>query len=145
MHRSWRTAGFHMDNHSRQPGDCKRYAVMAYLTLFHSVATEFVAGGFTFAQIMDAAKLVGRCSHYLAGDPRIGFLLDNGHPIPGATHRLVDPHFLLPQELPAIQAKLQDLLSEIGDGDWVSDQINGFLNACATCVTEDKAMVITLS
>lgn len=118
---------------------------MAYLTLFHSVAPEFVAGGFTFAQIMDAATLVGRCSHYLAGDPRMGVLLDNGHPIPDATHRLVDPHFLLPQELPAIQAKLQDLLSEIGDGDWVSDQINGFLNACATCVTEDKAMVITLS
>ena len=27
MHRSWRPAGFDMDNHSRQPGDCKRYAV----------------------------------------------------------------------------------------------------------------------
>ena len=25
MHRSWRPAGFDMDNHSRQPGDCKRY------------------------------------------------------------------------------------------------------------------------
>jgi hypothetical protein len=27
MHRSWRTAGFDMDNHSRQPGDCERYFV----------------------------------------------------------------------------------------------------------------------
>ncbi len=26
MHRSWRPAGFHIDNHSRQPGDCERYA-----------------------------------------------------------------------------------------------------------------------
>ena len=121
------------------------HPVMAYLTLFHSVATEFVAGGFTFAQIIDAAALVGHCSHYLANEPRLRSLLDDGHPIPGATHRLVDPHFLLPEELPAAQAKLQDLLCEIGDGGWVSDQINGFINACATCIAEDKAMVITLS
>ena len=31
MHRSWRTVGFNMDNHSRQPGDCKRYAFQIQL------------------------------------------------------------------------------------------------------------------
>jgi hypothetical protein len=35
MHRSWRTAGFHMDNHSRQPGDCYRSLQLDFSGLSH--------------------------------------------------------------------------------------------------------------
>lgn len=118
---------------------------MTYLTRFRSVDVELLNGRYSFAKILKAATLVGTCSHYLAGDSRFAKLLDEGHPIPGATHRFVDPHFRLPEELPAIQAELESLLKEVGDGDWVSDQINGFIHACAACIRSNTAMVVMLS
>ena len=135
-----------MEAFPRRPGYAKRYAtqLMAYLTSFHSVDPSLLDGDSTFAQIMKAATLVGHCSHYLAGDPRFAALLDDGHPIPDTSHRLVDPHFRLPAELPEIRTKLNDLLNEVGDDDWVTGQINGFINACATCIESKTAMVVTL-
>lgn len=118
---------------------------MAYLTLFHSVDPDLLDGRCAFSQIMADATIVGRCSHYLADDPRFARLLDEGHLIPDATHRLVNPHYRLPGELPPIQTELESLLIEVGDDDWVTDQINGFINACAECIRTTTALVVTLS
>lgn len=118
---------------------------MAYLTVFHSVDPELLNGHYSFAEIMTMARRVGQCSHYLAGDPRFARLLDEGHPIADASHPLVRPHYRLPAELPAIRAEIEMLREEVGDGDWVTDQIAGFLRACRQCVASGTAMVVTLS
>lgn len=72
-------------------------------------------------------------------------LLDDGHAIEDTQHRLVDPHYLRPDELRAIQRQLEGLLkTDFKDDEWSSNEIQGFIDACVACVSNGTALVVTL-
>ena len=119
--------------------------LMAYRVHFHSTSLDALDSGMPFRDLMRNATPVGTCSHYMAGHPAMRSLLDDGHPIAGAKHRLVDPHYRYPTELHEILAQLEKLRDTDFKGDEFSEyEIAGFITACKACIETGTVMIVTL-
>ena len=119
--------------------------LMAYRVHFHSTLLDALDSGMPFRDLMRNATPVGTCFHYMAGHPAMRSLLDDGHPIAGAKHRLVDPHYRYPTELHEMLAQLEKLRDTDFKGDEFSEyEIAGFITACKACIETGTVMIVTL-
>jgi len=120
---------------------------MAYNTLFYSVATDDLTNQrISYPEIIKANSPVGTCSHYMAGHPVMRELLDDGHPLDGATHRFINPHYRLPEELPRIINTLEVLLkTDFKDDEWSTNEVKGFIQACQIAKKSSHSLLVTYS
>lgn len=119
---------------------------MAFKTHFLSIQIDTLFAGLPFCDLVSASALVGTCSHYLAAHPEMRRLLDEGHPIDGASHPFVDPHYLNPAELAATIRQLKHIReTDFKDDEWSQKNVDGFIAACSACMQSNTAMIVALN
>ena len=90
---------------------------MAYRAIFYVLRDEDLQNIQGRTAFRDQAEPVGSCSHFMAHNSEIRELLDGGRPISALTHPLVQPHYRLSSELPAVLEELKEIMArkEFGD------------------------------